>query len=169
MQVKLSLRLGRDALNHGFGARVGGWDWSGQLGFLGATCSGRQHAAGDKRSSAQHLRLPVSIWGDCTASSDLRLWGTEETTRSGGAGSADRTHRKWAKTDAASESLRSTCAIGVEREGRREGLPRCQGLASSTMLVGVSVARRTRVKPPCRSTSVSRFSPAWAPRAKPTS
>ena len=41
--------------------------------------------------------------------------------------------------------------------------------ASSTMLNGPSVARRTRVKPPSRITSVSFVSPAWAPRPSPTS
>jgi TfoX/Sxy family transcriptional regulator of competence genes len=43
------------------------------------------------------------------------------------------------------------------------------GLASRIMLNGVSVARRTRVKPPCLMTSASRASPAWAPSARPTS
>ena len=43
------------------------------------------------------------------------------------------------------------------------------GRASSTMLNGVSAARRTRQKPPSRITSVSRASPAWAPSASPTS
>jgi thiosulfate/3-mercaptopyruvate sulfurtransferase len=43
------------------------------------------------------------------------------------------------------------------------------GLASSTMLVGVSAARRIRVKPASRSTAVRRASPAWAPSASPTS
>jgi hypothetical protein len=43
------------------------------------------------------------------------------------------------------------------------------GLASSTRLNGVSVARRKRVNPPSVITSRSRDSPAWAPSARPTS
>ena len=39
------------------------------------------------------------------------------------------------------------------------------GRASSTMLNGVSAARRTRLKPPSPSTSVRRCWPAWAPSA----
>lgn len=42
-------------------------------------------------------------------------------------------------------------------------------LASSIKLNGVSVALLKRVKPPEVATSRSRFSPAWAPRARPTS
>ena len=37
------------------------------------------------------------------------------------------------------------------------------------MLNGVVAARRTLAKPPLRTTSPSRFSPAWAPSAAPTS
>ena len=37
------------------------------------------------------------------------------------------------------------------------------------MFTGVSVARRMRVKPASVSTARSRFSPAWAPSARPTS
>lgn len=44
-----------------------------------------------------------------------------------------------------------------------------QRRASSTMLNGPSVARRTWLKPADVRTSVSFFSPAWAPRAAPTS
>src|SRR5262245_32469610 len=40
-----------------------------------------------------------------------------------------------------------------------------QGRASSTRLNGVAVARRKRVKPPWRTTSPSRRSPACAPSA----
>ena len=43
------------------------------------------------------------------------------------------------------------------------------GLTSNTRLKGVSVARRKRVKPAFSATSRSLASPAWAPRAKPTS
>ena len=43
------------------------------------------------------------------------------------------------------------------------------GRASSTMLKGVSVARRKRRKPPAVTTSRSRASPACAPSASPTS
>ena len=43
------------------------------------------------------------------------------------------------------------------------------GLASSTMLNGVSAARRKRVKPPSATTSRNLASPACAPSAKPTS
>ena len=41
------------------------------------------------------------------------------------------------------------------------------GLASNTRLNGVCVARRNRVNPPFMTTSRSRASPAWAPRAGP--
>ena len=44
-----------------------------------------------------------------------------------------------------------------------------QGRASRTRLNGVAVARRKRVNPPAITTSRSRASPAWAPRANPTS
>ena len=44
-----------------------------------------------------------------------------------------------------------------------------QGLASYTMLKGVSAARRKRVKPPALTTSRIRASPACAPSASPTS
>lgn len=44
-----------------------------------------------------------------------------------------------------------------------------QGLASSIKLRGVSVARRKRVNPPDVTTSLRRASPAWVPRAVPTS
>ncbi len=43
------------------------------------------------------------------------------------------------------------------------------GRASNTRLKGVSVARRKRLKPPAATTSPIRASPAWAPRARPTS
>ena len=43
------------------------------------------------------------------------------------------------------------------------------GRASSTRLNGVSVARRNRVNPASSATARSRSSPAWAPRASPTS
>ena len=43
------------------------------------------------------------------------------------------------------------------------------GRASKTMLNGVSVARRTRLKPPAVITSRSFASPACAPKAAPTS
>ena len=60
---------------------------------------------------------------------------------------------------------------------RSERIPALTGCArgaardatSSTRLNGVSAARRTRVKPPSCSTSASRFSPACAPSASPTS
>src|ERR1700733_2166898 len=43
-----------------------------------------------------------------------------------------------------------------------------QGRASSTILNGVSVARRNRLKPPCSTTTArSRCSPACAPSAGP--
>lgn len=51
----------------------------------------------------------------------------------------------------------------------RVDTPWPQGRASSTMLNGVSTARRMRVKPPAVSTSRKRASPACAPRAAPTS
>jgi len=51
----------------------------------------------------------------------------------------------------------------------RGGMGTSQGLASRTKLNGVAVARRKREKPPARTTSRSRASPAWAPRANPTS
>lgn len=41
--------------------------------------------------------------------------------------------------------------------------------ASSTIFSGVSATRRTRLKPPDRITSESRFSPACAPSASPSS
>lgn len=44
-----------------------------------------------------------------------------------------------------------------------------QTRASRTMLNGVAVAFLTRPKPPWRITSLSRFSPACAPSAAPTS
>ena len=44
-----------------------------------------------------------------------------------------------------------------------------QGRASKTRLKGVWVARRKRLNPPVVTTSRMRFSPAWAPRAAPTS
>ena len=43
------------------------------------------------------------------------------------------------------------------------------GRASNTRLKGVSAARRKRLKPPAATTSPIRASPAWAPRASPTS
>src|SRR5882757_1112938 len=46
---------------------------------------------------------------------------------------------------------------------------RLQSLASSTMLKGVSAARRTRLKPPSMMTFLRRASPACAPSARPTS
>jgi hypothetical protein len=56
---------------------------------------------------------------------------------------------------------------------RPRSMPRAgrllQGRASRTMFVGVSVALRTRLKPPAITTSRKRASPAWAPRARPTS
>ena len=64
-------------------------------------------------------------------------------------------------------------AAGGGRPGagpRSRGLrPRRQGRSSSTRLNGVAVARRNRVKPACVTTSRSRFSPACAPSASPTS
>ena len=49
------------------------------------------------------------------------------------------------------------------------GIILCYGRASSTILNGVSVARRKRVKPPLVTTSRSFASPACAPNARPTS
>lgn len=43
------------------------------------------------------------------------------------------------------------------------------GLASNTMLKGVSLTRRKRVMPAAVTTSRILASPAWAPRASPTS
>jgi hypothetical protein len=48
-------------------------------------------------------------------------------------------------------------------------LARGYGLASRMRLNGVSVARRTRLNPPCLRTSFSRGVPACAPRARSTS
>jgi hypothetical protein len=59
-----------------------------------------------------------------------------------------------------------------DREGENATLPPLgvtYGRASRIRLNGVSVARRTRVNPPCSRTSVSRASPACAPSARPTS
>ena len=53
------------------------------------------------------------------------------------------------------------CSVAAARRG--------YGLASRMRLNGVSVARRTRVNPPWLRTSVSRASPACAPKARPTS
>jgi len=54
------------------------------------------------------------------------------------------------------------------RSGRPGGRPRAHRRASSTMLKGVSVARRRLAKPPpFTTTSRMRASPAWAPRAGP--
>ena len=61
--------------------------------------------------------------------------------------------------------LREAVADCSAAAARRAGY----GLASRMRLNGVSVARRTRVNPPCLSTSVSCASPAWAPSARPTS
>ena len=47
--------------------------------------------------------------------------------------------------------------------------PGSHGRASSTMLKGPCAARRTWRKPPSLSTSANLASPAWAPRASPTS
>ena len=44
----------------------------------------------------------------------------------------------------------------------------CYGRASRIILNGVSVARRTWVKPPDPIVSLNRVNPAWAPRAAPT-
>ena len=44
----------------------------------------------------------------------------------------------------------------------------CQGLASNTMLKGVSATRVNLVKPALSTISRMRASPAWAPRARPT-
>lgn len=52
---------------------------------------------------------------------------------------------------------------------RKTGDTVTYGFASSTRLNGVSAARRNRVKPPAVATSRRRASPAWAPRAAPTS
>src|SRR5207245_2692286 len=71
----------------------------------------------------------------------------------------------------------AACRAGGGRGGGRPGAgprsrglrPRRQGRSSSTRLNGVAVARRNRVKPACVTTSRSRFSPACAPSASPTS
>ena len=47
--------------------------------------------------------------------------------------------------------------------------PPSYGRASKTKLNGVSVARRKRVNPPAVTTSRKRASPAWLPKASPTS
>jgi hypothetical protein len=60
-------------------------------------------------------------------------------------------------------------APGACRRRSRGGQCADHGLASSTMLNGVSSARRKRVKPPSVTTSRNRASPAWAPSASPTS
>ena len=53
---------------------------------------------------------------------------------------------------------------------KRLYFPICShNFASNIKLNGVSVALRKRLKPPAAITSPSRFSPACAPRAKPTS
>ena len=54
------------------------------------------------------------------------------------------------------------------RAGSRIARPD-QARTSRIMLAGVWATRRTRVKPASLSTSRSRFSPAWAPSARPTS
>ena len=56
----------------------------------------------------------------------------------------------------------------ASRVSTRGALKR-QPVTSSTMLAGVAAARRTWAKPASRQTSVSRFSPACAPRPSPTS
>ncbi len=60
---------------------------------------------------------------------------------------------------------------GASARGVRTGRNGCDtyGLASRIRLNGVSAARRTRLNPASRSTSVSRDSPACAPSARPTS
>ena len=66
--------------------------------------------------------------------------------------------------------------LGVRRARRRPGVrpphpPTLTGYgrASYTWLNGVSATRRKRVNPPASTTSRMRASPAWAPRASPTS
>jgi len=57
----------------------------------------------------------------------------------------------------------------VLQEGDRGLLHRFYGRASKMRLKGVWAARRKRRKPAAVMTSPMRFSPAWAPRAAPTS
>src|SRR5262249_3319417 len=58
-------------------------------------------------------------------------------------------------------ALHGICGVPSDRQP--------QGRASRTILNGVSVARRKRVKPPEVTTCRSRVSPACAPRPSPTS
>ncbi len=58
---------------------------------------------------------------------------------------------------------------GSERVPALTRRARRYGRTSRTRLNGVSAVRRTRLKPPSLSTSVSRCSPACAPSASPTS
>ena len=67
-------------------------------------------------------------------------------------------------------------SLGVRRARRRPGVRpphpptlTAYGRASYTWLNGVSATRRKRVNPPASTTSRMRASPAWAPRASPTS
>jgi hypothetical protein len=61
--------------------------------------------------------------------------------------------------------LRTGAWTGPRRAGPSVAPPPVQGRASSTMLNGVSAARRTDEKPPARSTSARRASPACVPSA----
>ena len=71
-------------------------------------------------------------------------------------------------------ALHEALGAGVARPGLLRARPRQRGcgrhgLASYTMLNGVSATRRNRVNPPAVTTSRILASPAWAPSARPTS
>ena len=65
--------------------------------------------------------------------------------------------------------LRPTGAHAPRQGLRSADWVRDQARTSRIMLAGVWATRRTRVKPASVSTSRRRFSPAWAPSARPTS
>ena len=66
-------------------------------------------------------------------------------------------------------ALKGCAPTRGSRETAAPGQGAAQGRASRTRLNGVAAARRTRVNPPSVATCRRRASPAWAPRARPTS
>jgi hypothetical protein len=69
-------------------------------------------------------------------------------------------HRTLLGHDFIGEGLPSFVALPLKIGGPFGTWKVCQGLASITILKGVSVARRTRVKPPLDNTCVILISPA---------
>src|SRR5258708_5811888 len=122
------------------------------------------------------LLIRVSVAKGCMTSSYFHTMMSEVTPMAG----------RQQDTPKGASSPDATQQLGAEEGHRRNGgschqirtsrkltgfdiATRIYSLASSTMLKGVSAARRTRLKPPSMITFVRRASPACAPSARPTS